>query len=187
MSVPKIATHTVQILKYLGVNVEGVPEMEKTPQRYARALQEMTQGYRENPYEALRHALFSSDTYDEMILETGIEFTSLCEHHILPFHGTVAIGYLPGKHIIGISKLARVVHIFSRRLQIQERLTMEVAKVINDELKPKGIGVLIKAHHTCMSGRGIKQSGAMLTTSRMLGLFRDSPTVREEFLRLCQQ
>jgi GTP cyclohydrolase I len=171
----------LRLLEYIGEDVfrEG---LVKTPGRYVRALEEMTSGYKMNAKEILS-AQFENET-DEMVMLSDIRFTSLCEHHILPFAGSVTIGYIPGKKIVGISKLARVVEMFSRRLQIQERMTQNIACAIEIELKPQGVGVVVRAHHECMSCRGVKQPGTVMVTSCMLGVMRDKGPARAEFFSL---
>ena len=152
-----------------------------TPRRVVRALREMTGGYREDPAEILSRTFEESS--DELIVLRGIEFHSICEHHLLPFHGTAAVGYLPGK-VVGISKLARLVHCFARRLQIQERLTRQIADAVAEHLDARGVAVVIRAHHLCMGVRGVKLPAAEMITSAMLGELRDDASTREEFLRL---
>lgn len=151
-----------------------------TPQRVVRAWRELTQGYQQNPAEILGR-VFEQDC-DEMVVLRGIRFYSTCEHHLLPFYGQAVVGYLPGK-VVGISKLARLVECFARRLQIQERMTSQIANAIVDHLEAKGVGVVLKAHHMCMGCRGVEQSEAEMVTSAMLGQLRDSSEARAEFLR----
>lgn len=152
-----------------------------TPSRVARALQEMTAGYHENPKEILGTRFSAS--YDQMVLLKDVPFTSLCEHHLLPFTGTATIGYIPNDFVVGLSKLARVTLCFARRLQLQERMTTEIAEAIAEALQPVGVGVIVKASHQCMGCRGVKLSGTTMITSALLGHMRD-PSVRVEFLRL---
>ena len=152
-----------------------------TPQRVIRSLSQLTEGYQQNPEEILSTVF--DEPYDEMVLVRGIEFWSLCEHHMLPFHGFTNVGYIPNKKVVGLSKLARLVHCFAKRLQIQERLTQEIARAIDDHLAPAGVGVVIEAEHTCMAMRGAKTPGKMVT-SAMLGALRDRPAARGEFLSL---
>lgn len=167
----------VRQLEFIGEDPlrEGLIE---TPKRVIKALKEMTSGYREDPRQILSKAF--TEAYDEMIVLKGIEFWSLCEHHILPFHGHAHIGYIPNGKIIGISKLARLVHCFSRRLQVQERLTQEIANTLMDTLKPHGVGVVMNASHLCMACRGVRTPSEMVT-SCLLGYFRDRS--RSEFLK----
>jgi GTP cyclohydrolase IA len=167
----------VRQLEFIGEDPlrEGLKE---TPKRVIKAFKEMTAGYQENPRQILSKVF--TEAYDEMIVLKGIEFWSLCEHHMLPFHGTATIGYIPAGKIVGISKLARLVHCFSRRLQVQERLTQEIANAMMDALKPLGVGVVLKAGHLCMACRGVRTPAEMVT-SCLLGVFRDK--ARNEFLR----
>src|SRR4051794_22985737 len=127
---------------------------------------------------------FPNDGYDELVVATGIPFNSLCEHHLLPFHGVAHVGYLPGDRIIGLSKLGRVVDLFARRLQVQERMTSEIAGWIDEHLEPKGVGVVIEAEHLCMSLRGVQKPGTLTATSALRGLVRDDPRTRQEFIAL---
>jgi GTP cyclohydrolase I len=154
----------------------------RTPGRVVKALREMTAGYDEDPAGIL--ATTFEENSDELILLRGIEFYSICEHHLLPFHGTASVGYLPGE-VVGISKLARLVNCFARRLQIQERLTRQIATAIEEHLHARGTGVIIRAHHLCMGCRGVKLPGTELVTSSMLGTLREDAVTRAEFLRLC--
>jgi GTP cyclohydrolase I len=152
-----------------------------TPGRVASALREMTSGYADDPAEILSRTF--EESHDELIILRGIEFHSMCEHHLLPFYGSASIGYLPG-HVVGISKLARLVHCFARRLQIQERLTRQIADAIQQHLGARGVAVIVKAHHFCMGSRGVKQPSTELVTSAMLGALREDAVTRAEFLRL---
>jgi len=156
-----------------------------TPRRVVAALCEMTDGYSLNPGDLL--ATRFTQTYDEMIVLTGVAFTSLCEHHLLPFTGTASVGYIPDGHVVGISKLARVVQCFAHRLQLQERLTTDIADAIQTHLQPRGVAVEIRATHGCMVNRGVRQPTAELVTSAMLGYMRDRPEARAEFLALSQR
>jgi len=150
----------------------------RTPHRVVKALRELTAGYQDDPKEILSTVF--TQAVDEMIVVKDIEFWSLCEHHMLPFHGVATIGYLPGKKIVGLSKISRLVHCFARRLQVQERMTEEIAHSMMEYLKPAGVGVILKARHSCMNMRGVKTPGVMIT-SCLLGNFKD-PTTRAEFL-----
>ena len=154
----------------------------RTPRRVVKALREMTGGYREDPARIL--ATTFDESSDELIVLRGIEFYSICEHHLLPFYGTACVGYLPGK-VVGISKLARLVHCFARRLQIQERLTRQIGAAIAEHLDARGTGVIVRAHHLCMGCRGVKLPSTELVTSTMLGTLREDAVTRAEFLRLC--
>lgn len=155
----------------------------KTPKRAAEAFQFLTKGYTENLETIVNKALFPSET-DGMIVTTDIECYSLCEHHLLPFIGKVHVGYVPGKHIIGLSKIPRIIDMFARRLQTQERLTQQICDALEKVLKPKGVGVVIEAEHLCMMMRGVEKQHSKAVTSCVHGLFRKDPKTREEFLRL---
>lgn len=154
----------------------------KTPERAAKAMQFLTQGYSENPDEILRGAMFK-ESYDEMVVVKDIELYSLCEHHMLPFFGKVHIGYIPNGQIVGLSKLPRVVDVFARRLQVQERLTIDILECINSTLQPQGVAVVIEAQHMCMMMRGVQKQNSVTTTSGFRGQFQKSET-RNEFLKL---
>lgn len=158
------------------------PGLIDTPARVVKAWAEMTAGYAQDPAAILARQF--PDRCDEMVLVTGIDFVSLCEHHILPFTGRAAVGYLPGEQVVGLSKIPRLVHAFAQRLQVQERLTEQVALALNEHLQPDGVGVIITAHHSCMSCRGVRLAGASMTTSALLGKFREDPRARSEFLTL---
>lgn len=155
-----------------------------TPNRVVRAYEEFFAGYQEDPLEALARTFDETGGYDEMVVLRDIEFFSHCEHHIVPIIGKAHIGYLPDKRVLGISKLARLVEVFARRLQIQEKLTAEIANTLNDALSPKGVAVVIEATHQCMTTRGVKKAGVSLVTSRMLGSFREDEKTRREFLSI---
>lgn len=155
-----------------------------TPKRVARAWKEYCQGYGEDPAYHLARVFEEVGGYDEIVLLKDIPFQSHCEHHMAPIIGTASIAYLPRDHVVGISKLARVLHGFARRLQVQERLTAEVADCIWDNLKPLGVAVVIRASHACMTARGVRTPGVSMTTSRMMGVFRDDERSRKEVLAL---
>ena len=157
--------------------------LARTPERVARSLQDLTQGYKQDVKAILKNAVFK-EPYDEMVIVKDIEIFSLCEHHLLPFYGKAHIAYIPNGKIIGLSKIPRVVEIFSRRLQVQERLTTQIAECLMDALKPKGVAVVIEALHLCMSMRGVKKADAYTITSSMLGAFRKDARSRSEFLSL---
>jgi GTP cyclohydrolase I len=154
----------------------------QTPARYAKALQHLTKGYHEDPEEVLQGALFSVN-YDEMVIVKDIEMFSLCEHHLLPFFGKVHIAYIPKGRVLGLSKVARLVEVFARRLQVQERLTVQIAETIQNFIQPLGVGVVIEARHLCMMMRGVEKQHSATVTSSMLGAFRAQQT-RQEFLSL---
>ena len=158
--------------------------LAETPERLVRAYREYFCGYEEDPEQVLRKTFSEVDGYDEMIVLRGVTFESHCEHHIAPIIGRVWVGYIPDRLVVGISKLARVVEIFSKRLQIQERLTAQIANSVEEALKPRGVAVVVKAAHHCMTHRGVHKRGADLVTSRMLGVFRDQTMTRSEFLSL---
>ena len=157
----------------------------KTPERVEKAMAFLTKGYEENPTEVLRKALFDVD-YDEMVLVKDIEMFSLCEHHMLPFFGKVHVAYIPNGKVVGLSKIPRLVEVFARRLQVQERLTREIAEAINEAIAPQGVGVVIEARHLCMMMRGVEKQHSSTVTSAMVGCFRERET-RNEFLSLVRQ
>lgn len=158
--------------------------LRDTPGRVARAYRELFAGYEANPRAYLERTFEEVGGYDELVLLRDIRVVSFCEHHMLPFLGRAHVGYLPNSRVVGISKLARVVHGFSRRLQIQEKLTAEIAHAIDDILQPKGVGVVIVTEHSCMTMRGVNTPGSSLTTSHLLGAVRDDPRTRMEFFDL---
>jgi GTP cyclohydrolase I len=171
------------VLKWIGEDPDR-DGLRETPNRVRRAFREYFAGYDEDPELVLRKTFSEVDGYDEMIVLRGVTFESHCEHHVAPIIGRAWVGYIPDKRVVGISKLARVVEIFSKRLQIQERLTAQIANTIEEVLSPRGTAVVVKAAHHCMISRGIHKRGADLVTSRMLGVFRDNPMTRGEFLAL---
>ncbi len=156
--------------------------LHETPARLARAYEEYFSGYGEDPEAILSKTFEETEGYDEMIALRGIRFVSHCEHHIAPIVGRAWVAYIPNGRVVGISKLARIVDIYARRLQIQEKMTAQIANAIDHVLQPQGVGVVLKAEHFCMTARGIMKPGTDLVTSRMLGVFRDSPITRQEFL-----
>jgi GTP cyclohydrolase I len=177
-----LAGHTREILRYLGED----PEREgllKTPERVAKAQQFLTHGYGLDPHVILRSALFEED-YNEMILVRDIEVYSLCEHHMLPFFGKAHVAYIPNGKIVGLSKIPRVVDVFARRLQVQERLTIEIRDAIQEVLEPQGVAVVIEAQHLCMMMRGAEKQNSLTATSAMSGEFLDNIHTRAEFMRL---
>jgi GTP cyclohydrolase I len=157
--------------------------LQQTPSRVAKALRFFTRGYQENPREVLGEALFDV-SYDEMVLVKDIEFYSLCEHHLLPFFGRAHVAYIPNGKVLGLSKIARLVEIFARRLQVQERLTVEVAQTIDTELSPRGVAVVVEAMHLCMMMRGVEQQNSFAITSSLRGLFQSDSKTRSEFMEL---
>jgi GTP cyclohydrolase I len=173
------------ILSWVGEdpNRDGLRE---TPSRVVRAYEEYFSGYQDDPESILQKTFEESEGYDEMVVLRGIPFHSHCEHHLAPITGHAWVAYVPNQGVVGISKLARVVDAYARRLQIQERLTSQIATAIQNTLKPQGVAVMLKATHHCMTTRGIKKSGTSLVTSRMLGCFRDNPMTRQEFLAMVQ-
>jgi GTP cyclohydrolase I len=163
---------------------EGLLE---TPKRVAKAYKELFGGYAEDPRAYLEKTFEEVGGYDELIVLRDIRVVSFCEHHMLPFLGKAHVGYLPTNRVVGISKLARVVNGFARRMQIQEKLTAEIAQAIQDVLQPQGVGVMIESEHSCMTMRGVNTPGSNLVTSRLMGVMRDDPRTREEFLKLARQ
>ncbi|MGA9883760.1 MAG: GTP cyclohydrolase I FolE [Candidatus Acidiferrales bacterium] len=161
-------------------NREG---LRRTPERFEKALRYLTSGYSQDPQKILNNAMFSVG-YDEMVVVKDIEVYSLCEHHLLPFFGKCHVAYLPDKKVVGLSKIARLVNMYARRLQIQERLTNQIATTIQEQLKPQGVGVIIEARHLCMVMRGVEKQNSAAVTSAMLGEFRDNKQTRDEFLSL---
>jgi GTP cyclohydrolase I len=180
----KIASHYDDILKNIGEN----PNREgllKTPERVAKSLQFLTQGYEQDPEDILKSALFSEE-YSEMVIVKDIEVYSMCEHHMLPFFGKAHIAYIPNGTIVGLSKLPRVVDAFSRRLQVQERLTIEIRDCIQKTLNPKGVAVVIECTHMCMAMRGVQKQNSVTTSSAFTGLFLENDSTRKEFITLTQ-
>jgi GTP cyclohydrolase I len=157
-----------------------------TPGRVARSYRELFAGYDQDPRAYLERTFEEVGGYDELVVLRDIRFVSFCEHHMLPVIGHAHVGYLPDSRVVGISKLARVVRGFARRLQIQEKMTSEIARAIHEVLKPHGVGVVIEAEHSCMTLRGVNTPGASLTTSQMIGVIRDDPRTRDEFLKLAR-
>jgi GTP cyclohydrolase I len=157
--------------------------LQGTPERVSKALSFLTSGYQKDAGQILNHALFDVK-YDEMVIVADIDFFSLCEHHLLPFFGKVHVAYLPDRKVVGISKIVRLVEMFSRRLQVQERLTTQIAETINQKLSPHGVGVVVDAQHMCMQMRGVEKQNSRAVTSAMLGTFRTLQQTRTEFLNL---
>jgi GTP cyclohydrolase I len=164
-------------------NREG---LRKTPERFEKALKFLTSGYNQNLDNVLNGATFSVH-YDEMVVVKDIEFFSLCEHHLLPFFGKAHVAYLPSKRVLGLSKIARLVNMYARRLQIQERMTSQIAQAIEEKISPEGVGVIIEARHLCMQMRGVEKQHGQAVTSAMLGSFRHNKQTRDEFLSLVRQ
>lgn len=171
------------LLKWAGEDPsrEGLQE---TPKRVVKSYEELFRGYRADPEEILNRTFSETEGYDEMVVLRDIRVESYCEHHMLPIIGTAHVAYIPTHRVVGISKLARVVDIYSRRLQIQEKLTVQIANTINKILQPRGVAVVIEATHQCMSTRGVHKPGAIMQTSHMIGIFREDKRTREEFLHL---
>jgi GTP cyclohydrolase I len=157
-----------------------------TPDRVARAYEEFFSGYEQDPVDILHRTFEETDGYDEVVLLRDIRLESHCEHHMVPIIGVAHVAYLPDRRVVGISKLARVVEVYARRLQIQEKLTAQIANTINEVLQPKGVAVVIEAAHQCMTTRGVRKAGVTMVTSRMLGVFRDDSETRREFMALIQ-
>ncbi len=182
----ELRDHVTEILRLLGED----PSREgllKTPLRVEKSFQHFTKGYDQNAAEILKSAVFDASDYDEMVIVKDIDVFSMCEHHLLPFFGKCHIAYLPDKKVVGLSKLPRVVEVFSRRLQIQEKLTTQIAKAIESALKPKGVGVVIECLHLCVMMRGVEKNNAHMITSSMQGRFRSDSKTREEFLDLIRR
>jgi len=176
-----LAVHYKDVLKILGEDPER-EGLQKTPMRVAKAMQILTRGYTQNPHKVLTDAIFKED-YNQMVIVKDIDVFSLCEHHMLPFYGKAHIAYIPNGYITGLSKIARVVDIFSHRLQVQERLTQQIKDCIQETLKPQGVMVVIEAKHMCMQMRGVQKQHSVTTTSDFTGVFQQAKT-REEFLNL---
>jgi GTP cyclohydrolase I len=177
---------TAELVRELLVRLGEDPQRDgllKTPERVQKALAYLTKGYNENPDAILTGALFDV-TYDEMVIVKDIEMFSLCEHHMLPFFGKVNVAYIPNGKVIGLSKIARLVDVFARRLQVQERLTVQIADTIQKAIQPQGVGVVIEARHLCVMMRGVEKQHSSAVTSHMLGSFRSSDKTRKEFLSL---
>ena len=174
-----------QLLEALG-EAPGRNGLQRTPERVAKALQFMTQGYHQDIERLLNGALFPIE-YDEMVIVKDIDFFSLCEHHLLPFFGKCHVGYLPNKKVVGLSKIPRVVDVFARRLQVQERLTVQIAETLKRKLDAHGVAVVMEARHLCMMMRGVEKQNTLAVTSSMLGVFRTQEQTRNEFLKLIQR
>ena len=179
MDLPSIEAAVAKILTAVGENPTR-KGLERTPERVAKMYTELFYGYRADPYKLINDALFEV-TYDEMVIVRDIEFYSMCEHHMLPFMGRAHVAYLPSGRVIGLSKIPRIVDVFAHRLQVQERMTRQIADFINEALEPKGVGVVVEALHLCTMMRGVKKHNARMTTSAVHGAFRRSPATRQEF------
>jgi len=179
---PQLERIIHDLLKELGEDParEG---LERTPARVAKAFQYLTSGYGQNVHDVLNEALFTEE-YDEMVVVKDIDFYSLCEHHLLPFVGKCHIAYMPSRKIVGLSKIPRLVEMFARRLQVQERLTTQIAQTIDEVLQPRGVAVVMEALHMCMLMRGVEKQNSKAVTSAMLGAFRERPETRAEFMEL---
>ena len=177
-----LSSHYKEVIENIGEdpNREG---LQKTPERVAKAMQFLTQGYEQDPAEILKSAMFA-EKYDEMVIVKDIEVYSLCEHHMLPFFGKCHIAYIPSGHIVGLSKFPRMVDAFSRRLQVQERLTDQIRDCLHETLKPQGVAVCIEAQHLCMQMRGVQKQNSITTTSAFSGAFMEEDITRQEFMSL---
>ncbi len=186
---PLPGDHIPDLIETLLVELGEDPSrqgLKGTPNRVSRAMRELTDGYGASVSKVIAGAVFDQD-YDEMVLVKDIPFYSLCEHHMLPFFGTCHVGYLPKGKVVGLSKIPRLVGVFAHRLQLQERLTKEIAEALNSALEPKGVGVVLEARHLCMEMRGVQKPGGQMITSCMLGTFRKDPRTRAEFLDLVRR
>jgi len=180
--------HLEQVIEQLLVDIGEDPKREgllRTPHRVARAYEFLTKGYREDIKKVLNDAIFN-EKYSEMVIVKDIDFFSMCEHHMLPFFGKAHVAYIPSGKIVGLSKIPRIVEVFSRRLQVQERLTQQIADTLYEALNPEGVGVVIEARHMCMMMRGVEKQNSVASTSAMLGVFRDDARTRGEFLHLIE-
>jgi GTP cyclohydrolase I len=181
MDSAKIEKLIKELIIAIGEDVER-EGLQKTPSRVAESFERIFGGYDKNPKDLLTQ--FDGENYDEMIICKNIDFYSTCEHHLQPFFGRIHIGYIPGKKIIGISKLPRIVEIYARRMQNQERLTVQIANMVDELLSPKGCGIVVEAQHLCMRARGVEKQNAIMTTSSFRGLFKKNQKTRNEFLKL---
>ena len=180
--------HLEQVVEQLLLDIGEDPKREgllRTPHRVAKAYEFLTKGYREDVKKVLNEAVFN-EKYSEMVIVKDIDFFSMCEHHMLPFFGKAHVAYIPNGKILGLSKIPRIVEVFSRRLQVQERLTQQIAETLYEALNPEGVGVVIEARHMCMMMRGVEKQNSLASTSAMLGVFRDDVKTRGEFLHLIE-
>ncbi len=177
----KIKVYIKEILEFIGENPER-DELKSTPERFLKMLKELTEGYKIDPDKVIEKAIFPAEI-EQMVIVKDIDFSSLCEHHLLPFFGKVHIGFIPEKKLIGLSKIPRIVNLFSKKLQVQERLTEEIANFIYKKIEPKGLGIIISGVHLCTVIRGVKNKNAKLVTSKMMGIFNQKE-IKEEFLSL---
>lgn len=177
-----IASHMEEVLALVGEDPSR-DGLQRTPERWEKAMRFLTSGYHERVEDLINGALFAVK-FDEMVLVKDIEFFSLCEHHLLPFYGRMHVAYLPTDKVIGLSKIPRIVNMFARRLQVQERLTQEVAEAISDAIEPRGVAVMCQASHFCMMMRGVEKQHSSTVTSAMVGAFRDNKATRDDFLSL---
>jgi GTP cyclohydrolase I len=171
------------ILRHVGEDPER-EGLRRTPGRFVAAFEFLTRGYAQEPKSMINGALFAEEEYQEMILCKDLDFYSLCEHHLLPFFGKAHVAYLPNRRIVGLSKLARMVELYARRLQVQERLTTQIAQTIMEQIEPLGVAVVLEAEHMCMRMRGVEKQNSFVTTSAMLGVFRKNVETRQEFMNL---
>jgi GTP cyclohydrolase I len=188
-SKPRLGDPIPELIESLLAELGEDPErqgLKATPERVSKALRQLTDGYGVQADEVISEAVFDQD-YDEMVVVKDIPFYSLCEHHMLPFFGACHVGYLPRGKVVGLSKIPRLVGVFAHRLQLQERMTKEIAEALNGVLAPKGVGVVVEARHLCMEMRGVQKPGGQLITSCMLGTFRKDPRTRAEFLDLVRR
>jgi len=183
---PLAASSTQELLRELLLRLGEDPDrdgLRRTPERMQKALEYLTKGYQQDPAAVLQDALFEV-SYDEMVIVKDIEMFSLCEHHLLPFFGKVHVAYIPNGKVLGLSKIPRLVDIFARRLQVQERLTDQIADAMQESLEPNGVGIVIEAYHLCMMMRGVEKQNSRTVTSAVRGVFREDQKTREEFLQL---
>ena len=185
MNKEEVAKNILNLLVELGEDPER-QGLKRTPERVAKAYEFLTQGYHQNVEEILNKAIFE-EKYDEMVIVKDIDFYSMCEHHLLPFFGKVHVAYIPNKKIVGLSKIPRIVEVFSRRLQVQERMTQEICDTIEKYLNPRGVAVVCEGYHMCMMMRGVQKQNSITTTSAMHGIFKEDSRTRTEFLNLISQ